>query len=63
MPPESLEKLCPKLRPYIQKNKDFEIQFSLENQVAAALYYLADEGKMRKVAILLLSANRQFRKL
>ena len=36
MPQENFEKLCTKLRPV--------------KQVAAALYYLVDEGRMRKVA-------------
>ena len=50
MPRESFEKLCPKLRRYIQKSKGFRDPISVEKQVAAALYYLADEGRMRKVA-------------
>ena len=49
MPQENFEKLCTKLRPYIQKNKGFQDPISVEKQVAAA-YYLADECKMRKVA-------------
>ena len=51
MPQEIFWKLCIKMRPYIQKNKGFRDAVSLEKQVAAALYYLADEGRMRKVAI------------
>ena len=50
MPQEIFEKLCIKLRPSIQKNKGFRDPVSVEKQVAAALYYLADEGRMRKVA-------------
>ena len=38
------KKLCIDLRPYIKKSKDFEIQ----KQMAARLYYLADEGNMQK---------------
>ena len=64
MPEESFEKLFPKLRPYIQKNKGFRDPISAEKQVAAALYYPADEGRMRKVAnSFLVSGNRVFRKL
>ena len=50
MPQEILEKLCTKLRTYIQENKGFRDPISVEKQVAAALCYLADESKMRKVA-------------
>ena len=50
MPQEMFEKLCIKLRPSIQENKRFRDRVSLEKQVAAALYYLADEGRVRKVA-------------
>ena len=44
MPQEIFEKLCIKLRPSIQKNKRFRDPVSVEKQVAAALYYLVDEG-------------------
>ena len=47
---ESFEKLCIKLKPYIQKNKGFQDPISVEKQVTPALYYLADEGRMRKMA-------------
>ena len=50
MPQEIFEKLCIKLRPSIQKNKGFRDRVSVEKQVAAALYYLAYEGRVRKVA-------------
>ena len=46
MPQESFEKLFPKLKPYIQKNKRFKDLISMDKQVATALYYLADEGRM-----------------
>ena len=47
---ESFEKLCTKLRPHIQKNKTrFADPILVEKQVAAASYYLADEGRMLKV--------------
>ena len=49
MSQESFEKLCTEVRRYIQKNKTtFQDPISVEKQVAA-LYYLADEGRMRKV--------------
>ena len=50
MPQEIFEKLCIKLRPSIQKNKGFGDAVSVEKQVAVALYYHADEGRMQKVA-------------
>ena len=51
MSQESFEKLCTELRPYIQKNKTrFRDPITVEKQVAATLYYLADEGRMWKVA-------------
>ena len=50
MPQEIFEKLCITLRLSIQKNKGFRDPVSVEKQVAAALYYLVDEGRMRKVA-------------
>ena len=49
-PQESFEKLCTKLRPYIQKSKEFRDLISVEKQVVSSLCYLADEGSMRKVA-------------
>ena len=50
MPQEIFKKLCIKLRPPIQKNKGFQDAVSVEKKVTAALYYLTDEGRMRKVA-------------
>ena len=47
---ESFEKLYTKLRPYILKNKGFRDPISVAKQLTAALYYLADEDRMRKVA-------------
>ena len=46
MPQESFEKLCTELISYIRRNKRFRDPISVEKQVAAALYYLADEGSM-----------------
>ena len=44
--------LCEELRPYIQKETTrFRKPISVEKQqVASTLYYLSDEGRMRKVA-------------
>ena len=50
MPQKMFQKLCTKLRPYNQKTKGFRDPISVEKQVGAALYYLADEGRMRQVA-------------
>ena len=50
MPQDSFEELCIKLKPYIQKKKGFRDPISVAKQVATTLYYLADKGKMRKVA-------------
>ena len=51
MSDESFEKLCGALRPDMQKNfTRFSDPVSVEKQVAATLYYLAEEGRMRKVS-------------
>ena len=51
MSDESFEKLCGALRPYMQKNcTRFSGPVSVEKQVTATLYYLAEEGRMRKVS-------------
>ena len=43
--------LCGQLRPYIEKQTTrFCKQLSVEEQVASTLYYLSDEGRLRKVA-------------
>ena len=64
IPQKSLEKSCTKLRPYIWKIKNQILRFDfVKKQVAAALYYLADEVRMRKVAILSVLGNGQFPKL
>ena len=43
--------LCEELRPYIQKETTrFRKPISVEKQVASTLYYLSDEGRLRKVA-------------
>ena len=44
-------KLCDQLRPYIEKETTrFRKPLSVETQVAITLYYIADEGRMQKVA-------------
>ena len=50
IPQKSFEKLRMKLRPYIQKNKGFRNPIYVEKQLATALYCLADEGRIQKVA-------------
>ena len=43
--------LCEELRPYLTKQTTkLQKPASVETQVAATLYYLADEGRMRKVS-------------
>ena len=51
MSEESFMKLCALLRPYLER-KVTHIRFpiSAEKQLAVTLYYLADEGRYRKVA-------------
>ena len=48
---ENFLSLCAKLRPFIEK-KDTNMRSSLdvERQVAVTLYYLSDEGRLRKTA-------------
>ena len=49
MSKESLYKLCDELRIYFKKQKNqFLDPISVENQVTCTLYYLADEGRLRK---------------
>ena len=48
---ESFYILCDKLRPYIMKNAtQMRKPIDVEKQVAVTLYYLADQGRMRKTA-------------
>ena len=43
--------LCEELRPYLTKQTtELRKHVSVETQVAVTLYYLADEGRMRKVS-------------
>ena len=47
----SFYKLCDELRPYIEKQiTTMRSPVSVEKQVALTLYYLSDEGQLRKVA-------------
>ena len=51
MSKESLYKLCDELRIYLEKQKtQFRDPISVKKQVACTLYYLADEGRLRKAA-------------
>ena len=51
MSQETFEKYCGELQPYIQKiSTRFRDPVSVEKQVTATLYYLADEGRMHKVS-------------
>ena len=43
--------LCRQLRPYLKKQiTHLRVPISVEKQLAVTLYYLADEGRYRKVA-------------
>ena len=51
MSKESFLILCDELRPYIEKKcTKMREPISVEKQIALTLYYLSDEGRMRKVA-------------
>ena len=51
MSKESFMKLCSKLSPYIsKKTTTMRDCISAEKQLAVTLYYLMDEGRLRKVA-------------
>ena len=51
MSKDSFIVLCDELRTYISKNTTrLRRPVSVEKQVAVALYYLSDEGRMRKCA-------------
>ena len=48
---ETFQVLCAELHPYIFKNDTrFRNVVPVDNQIAATLYYLSDDGRMRKVA-------------
>ena len=47
----TFKKLCEELRPYLTKKEtNMRKPLDVETQVAITLYYLADEGRYRKVA-------------
>lgn len=51
MSKDNFLKLCDQLRPYLQKKVTrFRRPLSVETQIAVTLYYIADEGRMQKVA-------------
>ena len=51
MSKQNFYKLCDELRPHIQKKTtNMRSPVSVEKQVAVTLYYLSDEGRLRKVA-------------
>ena len=51
MPKESVYKLRDELRIYLEKQKtQFRDPITVEKQVACTLYYLANEGRLRKAA-------------
>ena len=50
IPQKRFEKLRMKLRPYIQKNRGFRNPIYVEKQMATALYCLANEGRIQRVA-------------
>ena len=48
---ETFMKLCHELRPFLEKQTTaMRSPFSVERQVVSTLYYLQDEGRLRKVA-------------
>ena len=48
---ENFLKLCSELRPFIEKQvTNMREPVEVERQVAATLYYLSDEGRLRKTA-------------
>ena len=48
---ETFDYLCNELRPFLQKKEThLRKPVSVETQVAVTLYYLSDEGRLRKVA-------------
>lgn len=47
----NFERLCAELKPFIEKKQtNIRSPISVECQVAATLYYLSDEGRLRKTA-------------
>ena len=51
MSKETFMKLCDELRPFLEKQTTaMRNSISVERQLASTLYYLQDEGRLRKVA-------------
>lgn len=51
MSKENFLKLCNELRPYIQKKSThMRSSISVDKHLAVTLYYLSDEGRLRKSA-------------
>ena len=49
MQKNNFERLCAELKPFLQREEaNMRMPISVECQVAATLYYLSDEGRMRK---------------
>ena len=45
------DKLCGELRPFIERKvTNMRLPVSVETQVASTIYYLSDEGRLRKTA-------------
>ena len=48
---DNFYKLCGELRPFIERKvTNMRLPVSVETQVALTLYYLSDEGRLRKTA-------------
>jgi hypothetical protein len=51
MQKHNFEQLCAELKPFVEKRTtNMRSPISVECQIAATLYYLADEGRLRKTA-------------
>ena len=51
MDKDNFYKLCGELRPFIERKvTNMRLPVSVETQVALTLYYLSDEGRLRKTA-------------
>ena len=45
------DKLCGELRPFIERKvTNMRLPVSVETHVASTIYYLSDEGRLRKTA-------------
>lgn len=51
MSKDNFYKLCGELRPFIERKvTNMRLPVSVETQVASTIYYLSDEGRLRKTA-------------